>query len=325
MNIAVIGLGIIGSRMAANWAKAGHAVLGWNRTRATAERTGVPLTETPREAAERSEAIMIVVADPPALDHVLSAPLGVAAASLRGKVVMNAATVGPADNRRAKAAVRRAGGEFVETPFTGSKAAAEAGKLTFFAGGPENTVRRMEPLLLQVGQKVIHFGPVGRGSDAKLIFNLMIANLMEAMAEGFAFARKAGLDPERFMEAYRLNAGHSTLAEMKAPKILTDDFSPHFSLKHMDKDIRLALARAAELGLDLPLTRRLKELFSEAMASGWGDSDFSVLYRQVAEKSGLHSGSAPEHGRRTGHSRMPHPAHTPRDASAPTPHPRRTP
>ncbi len=287
MNIGVIGLGIIGSRMAANWRKAGHSVVGWNRTRAAGETLGIPLAATPREAADRCDVIMVVVADPPALERVIEAKDGVAAGPLRGKVVLNASTVGPSDNLRADAAVRRAGGEFVEVPFTGSKAVAEAGKLTFFAGGDAAVVRRMEPLLLQVGQKVVHFGPVGKGADAKLIFNLMIANLMEAMAEGFAFARKAGLDAERFMEAYRLNAGYSGLADLKTPKILSGDFSPHFSLKHMDKDVRLALERAAELKLDLPLTRHLKELFSEAMTRGWGEEDFAVLYRQVAEKSGL--------------------------------------
>ncbi len=287
MNIGVIGLGIIGSRMAANWAKAGHRVIGWNRTRATAERLGIGLAESPCHAARQSDVIMIVVADPAALERVVTGPDGVAAAPLHGKVVLNASTVGPADNQRAEAAVRQAGGSFLETPFTGSKAAAEAGKLTFFAGGDASLLQRMQPILLQVGQKVFHFGPVGRAADAKLIFNLMLANLMEAMAEGFAFARKAGLDMNLFVEAYRMNAGYSVLADMKAPKMLGQDFSPHFSLKHMDKDMRLAMERAAELKLDLPLTRRLKELFSEAMARGWSEEDFSVLYRQVAAKSGL--------------------------------------
>lgn len=287
MNIGVIGLGIIGSRMAANWAKAGHSVIGWNRTRASAEKLGLTLAATPREVVSRSEIIAVVVADPAALDRVIAGADGVTAVPLAGKVVLNASTVGPADNLRAAEAVRRAGGEFVEIPFTGSKGAAEAGKLVFFAGGEAATVRRLEPLLLQVGQKAVYFGAVGKGADAKLIFNLMIANLMEAMAEGFAFARKAGLDPERFMEAYRMNAGYSVLADLKAPKILGNDFSPHFALKHMDKDIRLALERAAELKLDLPLTRRLKELFTEAMTRGWGEDDFAVLYKQVAEKSGL--------------------------------------
>lgn len=287
MKIGIIGLGIIGRRMAANWTRAGHAVLAWNRTRAAAEKLGIELAATPRAVAAGSDAIMIVVADPAALERVVSGPDGIATGGLHGKVVMNASTVGPADNLRAAAAVSAAGGAFLETPFTGSKAAAEAAKLTFFAGGDAATLARMEPLLLQTGQKVFHFGPVGRAADAKLIFNLIIANLMQAMAEGFTFARKAGLDMSCFVEAFRLNAAYSGLADLKIPKLLAGDFAPHFSLKHMDKDMRLALERAAELKLDLPLTRRLKECFSEAMGKGWGDDDFAVLYRLVAGKSGL--------------------------------------
>ena len=107
------------------------------------------------------------------------------------------------------------------------------------------------------------------------------------MAEGFSFAQKANLDMATFVEAFRLNAGWSVLAEMKVPKMLQRDFSPHFSLKHMDKDLRLAVERAAELGANLPQTKDLKGLFSQAMKNGWGDDDFSVIYRTIAEASGL--------------------------------------
>lgn len=287
MKIGVVGLGIIGSQMARHWARAGHAVVTWNRTRAVAERLGLDPQPTPREVALKSDVIMIVVADPAALRRVVSGPDGLVAASLTGKAVMNASTVGPADNLEAAAAVRTAGGDYLETPFTGSKMAAEAAKLTFFVGGDEAVRKRLEPLLLQVGHKAIPFGAIGRAADAKLIFNLMIANVMQAMAEGFAFARKAGLDMDRFLEAFKANAAYSGLADLKVPKILSRDFSPHFALKHMDKDLRLALERAGELKLDLPLTRQLKSAFNEAMTRGWGEDDFAVLYRLVAEKSGL--------------------------------------
>lgn len=287
MKIGIIGLGIIGNRMAAHWVKAGHAVTAWNRTRPAKPPAGVTLANSPRDVACQCDVIMIVVADPPALQCVVSGSNGIASAPLAGKIVMNSSTVGPSDNQRAEAAVRQAGGEFLETPFTGSKAAAEAGKLVFFAGGTPAVLQRMEPLLLQIGQKVFHFGAVGRAADAKLIFNLMIANLMQAMAEGFAFARKAGLDMDQFVAAFKMNAAYSGLADLKIPKMLGNDFSPHFALKHMDKDLRLALERASELQLDLPQTRLLKESFSKAMAQGWSEDDFAVLYRQVAQKSGL--------------------------------------
>jgi 3-hydroxyisobutyrate dehydrogenase-like beta-hydroxyacid dehydrogenase len=122
---------------------------------------------------------------------------------------------------------------------------------------------------------------VGTGADAKLAMNMMLATMMQALSEGFAFAARAGLDMRIFVDAFRLNAGWSGLAELKVPKLLERDFAPHFSLKHMNKDLRLFLSRTRELGLGLPQAERLEDRFAAAMARGWGDEDFSVLYRGV--------------------------------------------
>jgi 3-hydroxyisobutyrate dehydrogenase-like beta-hydroxyacid dehydrogenase len=285
MNIGIIGCGLIGSRVGRNWMAAGHAVAGWNRTPEHARDAGFPMLDSPAALAARSDVILIVVADPPALEAVVEGPIGIIRSPLAGKVVLNASTVGPADNQRAAAAVRQAGGEFLEIPFTGSKASAEAAKLVFYVGGEPELFARMEPLLLQAGQKCFHFGPVGAAADAKLIMNLMLASQMEAMAEGFVLAQKAGLETATFIDAYKMNAGYSVLAGMKLGTMLAGDYSTHFALKHMDKDVRLALERARQLQAAAPLAERLKEIYAEGMAAGWGDEDFSVLYRLVSEKS----------------------------------------
>jgi len=285
MNIGIVGCGIIGSRMGQNWIKAGHSVLGWNRTPAHAKHIGFPLTQSPAELAIRSDVLMIVVSDPAALESVIEGRRGIARAPLNGKVILNASTVGPADNQRAAKAIGEAGGEFLETPFTGSKGGAEAAKLIFYIGGSSALLERMTPLLLQIGTKCFHFGPVGAAADAKLIMNMMMANLLEAMAEGLAFAQKAGLDMTTFMDAYKLNAGYSTLADMKIGKMLGGDYTTHFSLKHMDKDVRLAQQRARDLHIATPLTDRLKEIFTEGMQAGWGEEDFAVLFRLIKQKS----------------------------------------
>lgn len=282
MKIGIIGCGIIGARMGRNWQKAGHSVIGWNRTAANAQDAGFPLVDSPETLARTSDIIMIVVADPAALVSVTEGPCGITQESLKGKVVMNASTVGPADNQRAAKAVQEAGGEFLETPFTGSKDGAAAGKLVFYVGGDRSLLARMEPLLLQIGQKFFHFGEIGTAADAKLIMNMMLANLMQAMAEGVGFAGKAGLDMATFLDAYKANAGYSVLADMKLGKMLGGDYSTHFSFKHMDKDIRLALERAAELGTPCPLTARLKEIFSKGMSEGLAEQDFSALYKLVS-------------------------------------------
>jgi 3-hydroxyisobutyrate dehydrogenase-like beta-hydroxyacid dehydrogenase len=211
------------------------------------------------------------------LDSVISGRGGVATIPLAGKLVMNATTVDAAANKRACAAVQAAGGEFVETPFTGSKDGAEAAKLVFYVGGDSEVAWRAEPLLLQVGARMFHFGPIGSASDVKLAMNMMIANIMQAMVEAMALVKAAGVDLHVFEEAYRMNASWSGLSSMKLPKLMQTDFSPHFSVKHMSKDMGLALKRAAELGIELPHTGHMRTLFEQAMAQGLGDLDFSAL------------------------------------------------
>lgn len=277
MKIGVAGLGIIGSRMAANWRKAGHDVCAWNRTPERAAALGLPLCGTPAELARRCDAVMVVVSDPAALASVIGGADGLATVPLNGKLVMNATTVDAAANRRACAAVQAAGGAYVETPFTGSKDGAEAAKLVFYVGGDSEAVRRAEPLLLQIGGRLFHFGPVGSASDVKLAMNVMIAGIMEAMVEAVAIAKASGVDMGVFEEAYRMNASWCGLSAMKLPKLLAEDYSPHFSVKHMNKDIGLALNRGVELGLDLPLAGRVRDLLDETLRQGLGDLDFSAL------------------------------------------------
>jgi 3-hydroxyisobutyrate dehydrogenase-like beta-hydroxyacid dehydrogenase len=277
MKIGVVGLGIIGSRMAANWRRAGHEVSGWNRTPAHAAKLGLPLCETPSGLARICDVVMVVVSDPAALESVISGPDGIATTSLAGKLVMNASTVDAAANRRTCAAVQAAGGVFVESPFTGSKDGAESAKLVFYVGGDNEVVKRAEPLLLQVGARVFHFGSVGCASDVKLAMNVMVANIMQTMVEAVAFVKAAGVDMGIFEEAYRMHASWCGLSAMKLPKLMNGDFSPHFSVKHMNKDIGLALKRAAELGVPLPHTGHIRALLEQAMMQGLGDLDFSAL------------------------------------------------
>lgn len=284
MRIGVIGLGIIGARMAVRWREAGHEVCGWNRTASHARGLGIRLLKTPADVAVNSDVVVVVVADPAALKSVVRGTQGIASVSLKGKVVIDAGTVGPKDNQDAECAVRSAGGRFLETPFTGSRDAATAGKLVFYVGGNKSLMQKMLPVLMQVGRKCFHFGPVGRGSDMKLIMNMMLAGQMQSMAEGAMLVRKCGIAWSTFVEAYRMNAGWNLLCEMKIPKLRDRDFSTHFALKHMSKDVRLAVKRIRDLGVDLPHLRHTRKMFAEAMRRGYGDSDFSVLYRSLEDR-----------------------------------------
>lgn len=271
MRVAVLGLGIIGSAWAANLAADGHALRTWNRSPKPAAPGMAP---DPAAAVAGAEVVIVVVADPPAVDEVLDAALPALAP---GAVVVQASTISPDWTRRFAERVRAAGGAYLDAPFTGSKPAAEARQTVFYIGGDAADLGRARPVLERLSRAILQVGPVGAASALKLAMNVNIALVGEALGESLVLARAAGIGDDTYFEALKLNASRSGVSDLKEPKLRAGDFSPQFSLKHMAKDLRLALEGADDL--PLPQLRRLKELYDRAMAAGWGDEDFAVLMR----------------------------------------------
>jgi 3-hydroxyisobutyrate dehydrogenase-like beta-hydroxyacid dehydrogenase len=147
----------------------------------------------------------------------------------------------------------------------------------FYVGGDEGLMARAEPVLSRLSQTRLHIGPLGSAASLKLAMNMNIAMLLEGLCESLRFARAAGIPDSVYFEAMKVNAARAPMTDLKEPKLRTGDFSPQFSLKHMDKDLRLALESAG--GLDLPQLRTLKARYDAGMAQGLGDSDFSVLMK----------------------------------------------
>jgi 3-hydroxyisobutyrate dehydrogenase-like beta-hydroxyacid dehydrogenase len=179
--------------------------------------------------------------------------------------------------------VEKAGGLFLEAPFTGSKLAAEGRKTVFYLGGSEEVTEKARPVLARLSSTILHIGPLGTASSLKLAMNLNVAMVAEALSESLALARAEGIPDDKYFEALNLNVGRSGLVDLKEPKLRGKDYSAQFSLKHMDKDLRLALETAG--ALDLPATKALKLFYSKGMESGFGDDDFTGLIRLLrAEK-----------------------------------------
>lgn len=269
--ISVIGLGIIGAIWAKNLQADGLKVRGWNRS----PKKELSFFEPDlRKAVEEAELIFIVVADPPAVAGVLDQIVPI----LRpGQLVVQSSTISAAWTRRFAEQVRASGADFLEAPFTGSKPAAEARKTVFYLGGEETMVEKARPVLKRIAEHVIFVGPLGSASSLKLALNLNLAHMANSLSESLALARSEGIRDEVYFEALHLNAGRSPLSDLKEPKLKAGDFSPQFSLKHMNKDLRLALETAGDL--DLPQAKALKLLYDKGIADGWGEEDFTVLAR----------------------------------------------
>jgi hypothetical protein len=179
--------------------------------------------------------------------------------------------------RAAAEIVERRKAQFVEAPFTGSKAAAEKGELVYYVGGNEAALREARPILEASSKEIIEIGStIGQASAIKIATNMITAASIQATAEALALVQASGLPLEKFVEAMRSNASNSTTVAMKLPKMLNRDFEPHFSVKHMLKDMQIGLSHY----LDLGVTAAARDQLLEQMHWGHGDDDYSVVARK---------------------------------------------
>ena len=276
MKIGVIGLGIIGSVYARNYAAAGRLAGTWNRT----PQPGAPeWKDTPEAVAAAADVVQIVVADPPAVESVLArlAPrLG------PGKVVVQSSTIDPASSTKFAALVAARGARYLEAPFTGGKLAAEAKKTVFYLGGDRALMAEMEPLLALTSEFRLVIGTIEQAASVKLAMNLILAVQLEGICEALTLARRANVSDDVFFEVFAKNSGYSGLAKMKEPKLRAGDFSPQFSVKHMLKDARLALGLKG--GDALPALGAVRDCLARAERAGWANEDYTAILKLLNPK-----------------------------------------
>ena len=271
--ITVVGLGIIGSAWAHNLHTDGLTVRAWNRTP-----KDLPFFEKDlARAVKDAEMIIIVVADPAAVESVLKQ---IVPQLKPGQLVAQSSTISAHWTKLFAKQVEATGALFLEAPFTGSKPAAEARKTVFYLGGADEIVTKAKPVLKRLSAHILHIGAVGTASSLKLAMNLNLAVMAEALSESLTLARAEGIADEIFFDALHLNVGRSGLSDLKEPKFRAKDYAPQFSLKHMNKDLRLALETAD--ALDLPATKALKSFYDKGIGEGLGDDDFTGLIRLLA-------------------------------------------
>jgi 3-hydroxyisobutyrate dehydrogenase-like beta-hydroxyacid dehydrogenase len=270
MKIALIGYGIIGAAWSKHYAAEGNDLRIWNRTP-----KDVPhFVKDLATAVKGAETVHIVIADPPAIDSILPVVL----ANLSpDTLVMQSSTISPDASDRFLQQITGAGAVYVETPFTGSKIAAEQGENIFFIGGKAQDKERAKRVLSAVGKTFFDMGTNRQACAIKLAMNLQIAMISQALTEGLAFSRAAGIDDELFFQVLDKNIVHSGLSDLKKPKLLAANYTPQFSVKHLHKDLRLALASApAQL---LPVTATVADMFSEGLRQNLGEEDFTSLIK----------------------------------------------
>jgi len=272
MKISVLGLGIIGSIWAKNLMADGHEVRCWNRTPKDFPNFHASI----QNAVKGAEAIFIVVADPPAVQSILAQiqpSLG------PGQMVIQSSTISAKWTLLFAEKVQKTGALYLEAPFTGSKPAAEQRQMVFYLGGTPEVVEKARPILAPLSKTILHIGPMGSASSLKLAMNLNIAGIAQSLCESLTLSRAAGITDEVYFKALAQNASRSGLSDLKEPKLRERDYGPQFSVKHMAKDLRLALETATELSVSLGQTEQLRNIYDRGIAAGWQEDDFIGLVR----------------------------------------------
>lgn len=272
-NVGVIGLGIIGQRVADNLRERGFHVFVWNRT----PRPVPNFVGSPAEVAELCDFIQIFVSDDEAL---LLMAQRITRDLSPNHIVMAHCTVSPDTMRAAAEIVEKRGARFLDAPFTGSKTAAEKGQLVYYVGGDEAALKLARPVLEASSREIIEIGRVGDATTVKVATNMVTAASVQAAAEALALISKSGLPVEKFAAAMRNNGSNSPTLDMKLPMMMEGNFEPHFSVKHMLKDVVIATRLARSFGMEFGATDASRHGLTEEMRQGRGDDDYSSLFRQ---------------------------------------------
>ena len=288
--IGFLGLGIMGSRMAANLARAGYGLSVWTHTpgkaAAWAEQHGAQAVDTPATVAEASEIVISMVVDGDQLAAVLLGEDGAIEAARPGLLCIDCSTIAPGDTRRIGAALAERGASMLDAPVTGSSPRAEDGTLTIMVGGAEPDFERARPVLSAMGRLIVHVGPLGQGEMLKLINNSLGAANASAVAEALLLAQATGVDLDALVEVVAAGSGASAQLDLKAGAMRSHDFTTLFKTSHMLKDVRLCLEEAQDAGVPFPAAAHARDLLSAAEGRGRGDDDYSSLLESVEGLAG---------------------------------------
>lgn len=286
-----LGLGIMGTAMARNLVQAGFDVTVWNRSREKCQmlaRNGARIGLSPREVAASCDITFAMLADPNATREVCFGMDGVLGGVGPGHDFVDASTVDEETSRMIGKAVTARGARFLEAPVSGTKKPAEDGALVFLAAGDRTLFDDITPALDVMGKKHIFLGQAGQGARMKLVVNMIMGSMMAAFGEGLILAERGGLDGTCLLDILNAGAMACPMFASKGNMIVNEDFSASFPLKHMQKDLRLALSLARTLQQSFTIAPAVNEVYERAIAEDLGDEDMCSIVKVLAN-----SGSSP--------------------------------
>jgi 3-hydroxyisobutyrate dehydrogenase-like beta-hydroxyacid dehydrogenase len=278
--VGFIGLGIMGSRMAANLQSHGYPLVVFNRTRARADellRGGATWAPSPKSVAAAASTVITMLPHPEAVADAAFGTAGLLSMLRPGSTWINCGTMNPSFAQQMAVLARSKGVRYLDAPVSGSKDAAAHADLLFMVGGDAAVLEECRPLLICMGKRIVHVGGDGLGSALKMVNNLLGAVAMAAFAEGAALGEALGVPRATIFETLKGGPMVAPLIAAKRDKIERGDYAPEFSLRWMQKDLHLAAISAYQAGVPMPVINVTKELYSLAMRHGYADQDFSAV------------------------------------------------
>jgi 3-hydroxyisobutyrate dehydrogenase-like beta-hydroxyacid dehydrogenase len=286
--VAVLGIGRMGLPMASRLCQAGFTVHAWNRNRIKAEplaALGAQVHDRVQDAVRKADIVISLLENGPVVEAVLF-DLGAAQAMRAGALVVDMASIKPAEARDHATRLAALGVRHVDAPVSGGTVAAEAGTLAIMAGGEAADLSDAQPVLAHLG-KTTHVGPHGAGQLAKLANQMIVGITIGAVAEALLLCAKGGADMAKVREAIGGGFAQSRILELHGQRMVDRDFVARGSMTVQRKDMRNALSTASELSFDAPITQLFEQLYTEAIDHGLADLDHSGLFVELARRNGL--------------------------------------
>ncbi|HEX2154633.1 MAG TPA: NAD(P)-dependent oxidoreductase [Acidimicrobiia bacterium] len=289
--VGFIGLGIMGSGMVANLVAANHEVVVWNRTREKADAVdGVDIADSPADLASRCPIVMLCVSDTPDVAEVVEGEDGLMEGLERGALVVDHSTISPSTTRRLADRVAERGAAWLDAPVSGGSEGAERGTLSIMVGGDAGAVDRARPYMEAFGSTITRVGEVGAGQTVKLVNQILVVVNQLAASEALLLAQAAGIDLESAVAAVEGGAAGSWMLSNRGPQMIRRDWRPGFTIDLQQKDLRLVLEAADELGAALPGTALVFQLYRALQNRGLGSEGNHALVKALEEMTGIQVG-----------------------------------
>jgi 2-hydroxy-3-oxopropionate reductase len=291
--IGFVGLGIMGRPMALNLVRAGHTLAVHARraeSMAPLAEAGAATCDTPADVARRATIIFTMVADTPDVEEVILGDGGIIEGVRPGSVVVDMSTISPSATRAMAERLREAGAQMLDAPVSGGDIGARDGTLSIMVGGEPGAFERVRPLFEIMGGNVVHIGGNGAGQVCKACNQVVVAQTITGIGEALLLAEASGVDGARVREALLGGFAGSRILEVHGRRMLDDDYAPGFKASLHQKDMRIVLETAHELGLALPGAAQVAQYLNTLVGAGDGELDSAAVYRVQRRQNGREGG-----------------------------------